>query len=58
MRDDRSFVANFFIETTDPTITDYSNVYVQINANGLTGSDSSLIIHDIIFLVPEDQSAC
>jgi len=59
----RDHVDNFFLtEIEEAIITDYTNIYVQINAQGESGlsppNDRSLIIHDIIFTVPENQGAC
>ena len=58
----RNHIKGFFVdESEELLITDYSNIYVQINAQGESVSppnDRSLIIHEITFLVPEDQNAC
>ncbi len=59
----RIHVKNFQLtEAEEQSILDYENIYVQINAQGEGGlsppNDRSLVIHDIIFTVPEDQSAC
>jgi len=59
----RDHVNNFFLtEVEEALILDYTNIYVQINAQGEAGlsppNDRSLIIHDMIFTVPENQGAC
>jgi len=59
----RYHVASYLLtETEEAIIQDYTNIYVQINAQGETGlpppNDRSLIIHEMVFYVPEDQGAC
>ena len=57
---DRVHVRNFVLDEIEAnSIADYSNIFVQLNVNGNPDGDPrSLIIKDVIFSVPEDQTVC